>query len=228
MSRLPSVGFGGPILDKVGTVNVQHADDHSAPAGRRKRLPRAEREQQILAVAEQVFATNGYQASSMDDIANRVGLSKPMLYEYFGSKEGLLLACVERARRELLEATTEAAAGAGENAHQLLHDCLLAFFRFSDEHAQSWALLRTEAAIPLATVNTALEATRQQQTDLTARLLEASRPDLDQVQLEAFAESIIGACERLALWREKRSEITAEEATRHLMALISPSLVAQA
>lgn len=209
-------------------MNVQQAAGNSATSGRRKRLPRAEREQQILAVAEQVFATNSYQATSMDDIAHRVGLSKPMLYEYFGSKEGLLLACVERARRELLEATTEAAAGAAGDAAQLLHDCLLAFFRFSDDHAQSWALLRNEAAIPVATVNTELEATREQQTELTVRLLEASRPELDRVRLEAFAESIIGACERLALWREKRPEITAEHATQHLMALISPSLMPQA
>ncbi|MFR9729569.1 TetR/AcrR family transcriptional regulator [Saccharopolyspora sp. MS10] len=206
-------------------MNVQQAGDSPFPTERRKRLPRAERERQILAVAEHVFATRGYQATSMDDIAQGVGLSKPMLYEYFGSKEGLLLACVERARRELLDATTAAAEGAAGSPDRLLHDCILAFFRFADDHAQAWALLRTEAAIPVATVNTALEATREQQTGFTARLLETSRPDLDQLQLEAFAESIIGACERLAYWREKRPEITAEHATQHLMALISPSLL---
>ncbi|MBK0870461.1 MAG: TetR/AcrR family transcriptional regulator [Saccharopolyspora sp.] len=203
-------------------MNAQHAT--STTNGPRKRLPRAEREQQILAVAEEVFAGSGYQASSMDDIAQRVGLSKPMLYEYFGSKEGLLIACVERARRELLDATTVAAANAADN-ETLLHDCLLAFFRFSDDHAQAWALLRSEAAIPSASVDSAVEETRAQQTGLTARLLEASRPDLDPERLEAFAESIIGACERLALWRERSTEITAERATQHLMALISPSLV---
>ena len=75
-------------------MNAQQATP--ATGGRRKRMPRAEREQQILEVAEEVFAGDGYQATSMDDIAQRVGLSKPMLYEYFGSKEGLLLACLEK------------------------------------------------------------------------------------------------------------------------------------
>ena len=192
------------------------------PSGR-KRLPRAERERQILAVAEQVFASDGYQDTSMDDIAQRVGLSKPMLYEYFGSKEGLLLACLERAKRELLEATTRAAAKA-EGPEQLLHDCLHAFFRFSEEHAQAWALLRNEAAIPNSSVNSELESIRMQQTEVTAGLLQVARPDLDPVQLEAFAESIIGASERLALWRERRPDITADEATRHLFALLLPSL----
>ncbi|MER7079911.1 transcriptional regulator, TetR family [Saccharopolyspora kobensis] len=194
-----------------------------ASTGRRKRMSRAEREQQILAVAEEVFAADGYQATSMDDIAARVGLSKPMLYEYFGSKEGLLLACLKRCKRELIEASTVAAAGA-DTPEQLMHDCLLAFFRFGDEHAQAWALLRNEAAVPSASVSSELEAIRLQQRDFTSGLLKAARPDLDDEQLEAFAEAIIGACERLALWREQRPEVTPEKATEHLMTLFAPSL----
>lgn len=198
-------------------------ETQQAPITGRKRMPRAERERQILAVAEQVFAADGYSGTSMDDIAARVGLSKPMLYEYFGSKEGLLLACLQRSKRELLEATTVAAAGA-DTPEQLLHDCLLAFFKFSDEHAQAWALLRNESAVPSASVSTELEAIRMQQMEFTSGLLESARPDLDPVRLEAFAEAIIGACERLALWRDRRPDITAEQATSHLMELFAPSL----
>ncbi|MEV6234077.1 helix-turn-helix domain-containing protein [Saccharopolyspora shandongensis] len=198
-------------------------ETQQAPTTGRKRMPRAERERQILAVAEQVFAADGYQGTSMDDIAARVGLSKPMLYEYFGSKEGLLLACLQRAKRELLEATTVAAAGAA-TPEQLLHDCLLAFFKFSDDHAQAWALLRNESAVPSSSVSSELESIRMQQMEFTSGLMSAARPDLDPVQLEAFAEAIIGACERLALWRDRRPEITAEQATGHLMALFAPSL----
>lgn len=177
----------------------------------------------MLGVAEHVFATDGYQASSMDEIARRVGLSKPMLYEYFGSKEGLLLACLERAKRELLDATVAAAADA-TGPEQLVHDCLLAFFAFGDEHSLTWKLLRNESALPAASVDTGLEAIRKQQTQFTAGLLESARPDLGADRLEAFAEAIIGACERLALWREQQPEITPEKATEHLMALITPSL----
>ncbi|GAA2348537.1 TetR/AcrR family transcriptional regulator [Saccharopolyspora halophila] len=188
-------------------------------------MSRAEREKQILAVAERVFANEGYQMTSMDEVAAEVGLSKPMLYEYFGSKEGLLLACLQRAKRELLESTNLAAAAA-EGPEQLLFDCLLAFFKFSDEHGQAWALLRNEFSIPNASINTELEAIRVQQRDFTAGLLGNIRTDLDDQQLEAFAESIIGACERLAMWREQRPEVTAEKATEHLMSLIAPSLAA--
>ncbi|MCI2416674.1 TetR/AcrR family transcriptional regulator [Saccharopolyspora sp. K220] len=198
-------------------------DAQQAPTTGRKRMPRAERERQILAVAEQVFAADGYQAASMDNIAARVGLSKPMLYEYFGSKEGLLLACLQKSKRELLAATTVAAAVAS-TPEQLLHDCLLAFFKFGDEHAQAWALLRNEAAVSSASVNSEFEAIRAQQVDFTAGLLKTARPALDPVRLEAFAEAIIGACERLAVWRERHPEVTPEQATDHLLALLSPSL----
>lgn len=189
----------------------------------RKRLPRAERERQILEVAEKVFATGGYQNASMDNIAAGVGLSKPMLYEYFGSKEGLLLACLQRAKQELYECTAEAARNA-EDTRQLLYECLLAFFRFGDDHAQAWALLRNESAIPGISVNSELESIRSQQTAFTAGLLEAARPDLDAARLEAFAEAIIGACERLALWRERDPSVSPEQVTDHLLALIGPSL----
>ncbi|WP_343231366.1 TetR/AcrR family transcriptional regulator [Saccharopolyspora ipomoeae] len=196
----------------------------SSPAlGGRKRMSRAEREAQILEVAERVFASDGYQASSMDDIAGQVGLSKPMLYEYFGSKEGLLLACLRRSKRELLEATSQAAANA-TSSEQLLYDCMLAFFRFGDEHQQAWALLRNEFSIPNASVNSELEAIRIQQRDFTANLLRQVRSDLDDEQAEAYAESIIGASERLALWREHRPEVTAEKATEHMITLFTPGL----
>ncbi|WP_019855282.1 TetR/AcrR family transcriptional regulator [Actinopolyspora mortivallis] len=190
-------------------------------------MSRAEREQQILGVAEEVFATRGYQATSMDDIARRVGLSKPMLYEYFGSKEGLLLACLERVRRELLEATTSAAAANAGDPERQLHDGLLAFFRFGEEHKQSWALLRTESAVVGAGLDTELEGFRTQQAEFTEEMLRVALPNTDPARLEAFAEAIIGACERMALWRENRPEITPERVTEHLMALIWPSLSAE-
>lgn len=206
-------------------MEIQRTPGRKATTTPRKRASRAERERQILAVAEEVFAADGYQAASMDQIAQRVGLSKPMLYEYFGSKEGLLLACLEKAKRELLDCTSTAASNAA-SPEQLLYDCLLAFFQFSDEHRQTWELLRNETALPSAPVTSGLEAIRMQQTEFTAGLLKIARPELEPQRLEAFAESIIGACERLALWRERRPEITPEMATEHLMAMLAPSLTA--
>ncbi|MGH3994271.1 MAG: TetR/AcrR family transcriptional regulator, partial [Pseudonocardiaceae bacterium] len=109
-------------------------------------MARADRERQMLEVAEELFAERGYQAASMDEIAERVGVSKPMLYAYFGSKDGLLLGCVRRARAELREVTMAAIAQGG-TPYEVLRRGLIAHFRFIDAHTSAWAILRTEAAL---------------------------------------------------------------------------------
>src|SRR5579884_3424913 len=65
-------------------------------AGGTKRLPRAVREQQMLDAAVQMFSVNGYHETSMDAIAAEAQISKPMLYLYYGSKEDLFGACLNR------------------------------------------------------------------------------------------------------------------------------------
>jgi AcrR family transcriptional regulator len=62
-----------------------------------KGVPRLEREDQILTVASEVFANEGFATTNIQAIAERAGISKPLIYNYFGSKEGLFLACIERA-----------------------------------------------------------------------------------------------------------------------------------
>ena len=62
-----------------------------------KGVPRLEREGQILTVASEVFATEGFATTNIQAIAKGAGISKPLIYNYFGSKEGLFLACLERA-----------------------------------------------------------------------------------------------------------------------------------
>jgi AcrR family transcriptional regulator len=62
-----------------------------------KGVPRADREEQILLAACEVFGTHGYGVTAMADIAARAGISKPLVYAYFGSKEELLRACLHHA-----------------------------------------------------------------------------------------------------------------------------------
>jgi AcrR family transcriptional regulator len=182
-------------------------------------MPRADRERQMMTVAEQVFADRGFVAASMDEIAERVGVSKPMLYEYFGSKEGLLVACIRRARAELLHVTSQAAFNA-PNPEEMLRAGLVAYFRFVRAHQQSWALLRTEAAVVGASAAEEIEAGRQQQTDLISGTMALYAPDPSPVDLTQAAEVIVGGCERLALWCDKHPETSPEDAAELVMQLI--------
>lgn len=77
-----------------------------------KGVARADREAQILEVATRVFGTSGFAATSVADVAEQAGISKPLIYNYFGSKEGLYAACV-RGAAEALTAEIERTAASG-------------------------------------------------------------------------------------------------------------------
>ncbi len=180
----------------------------------RRRVGRAERERQILDAAVSVFGERGYQNASMDQVAERVGVTKPVLYTHFGSKHGLLLACIARARAELLEVTS-AAATAAATPEEMLRSGTLAFFDYLEREAPAWTLLYSESAV----TGEAIEQIRAQQTDFIATLLAAQAPHTDPQRLTGWAQVIVGACERLALWRA-RSGASSEQATDYLMDLV--------
>ncbi len=183
-------------------------------AAPRRRVGRAEREQQILAAAVAVFTERGYQGASMDAVAERVGVTKPVLYTHFGSKEGLLLACIARARAELLAVTT-AAVSEASGAEDMLRRGIRAFFDFLDTQGGACSLLYTEPTV----AGDALEGIRAQQTDFIAALLAAQDPGTEHQRLTGWAQVIVGACERLALWRDRDPRVSASDATEYLMDL---------
>jgi AcrR family transcriptional regulator len=181
-------------------------------------MPRAERESQMMAVAEEVFSERGYVDASMDEIAERVGVSKPMLYEYFGSKEGLLVACVRQASAELHRATSEAAAAA-DTPENKLRNGLLAYFEFIRRHNETFLVLSSQAAALAPSAHRELEAARRQQTDLITMGLAECGPRPAPVELTAMAEIIVGGCERLALYCHQNPEIGPEQAAEMVMTL---------
>lgn len=194
---------------------------------KRKRMPRAERMRQMVEVAEQVFSARGYASASMDEIAELVGVSKPMLYEYFNSKEGLLLACIRESRSILREVTEQATVGAA-TAEEALRRGLLAFFVFIRERRQAWSLLRHEMALIGTPAADEVEETRRQQTDLIAALMSGHFDSGDDLRAEAAAEFVVGACERLAIWCERHDEVTPELATEYAMDVLWSGLRSRA
>jgi len=186
--------------------------------GKRRRMPRADRERQMLDVAEGVFAERGYQSASMDEIAELVGVSKPMLYAYFGSKDGLLMACIRRARADLREVTTAAIAEGGSPL-DVMRRGLVAHFRFIDAHTRAWAILRTEASLagPAAAE---VEEVRNQQAQLIVESTAAFAPGVGPLLVEAYAQMLVGATERVSLWREQHPEITPEAAAELIIAVV--------
>lgn len=184
----------------------------------RRRLPRAEREEQLLSVAQAFFGERGFRAPSMDEIALRAGVTKPVLYDHFGSKDGLIAASIRRAGTQLL-ADVAGAVDAAHGPEQILRAGFAAFFGFVESHGQGWFLLISEDTL-VGPAAEAVESIRRQQADYVAERLAAVFPNADADDVNAFAQAIIGACERVALWRREHPDISAGRATDSVMSLV--------
>jgi AcrR family transcriptional regulator len=177
-------------------------------------MPRPVREQVILRVAGQVFAEGGYDRASMDRIAALAGVSKPMLYAYFGSKEGLYLAYIERTGGELVQRLVGADRGDGTHPQPRLRAVINEFLAFVAEHSDGWTVLFRElnARRPLAEQVAQLRA---EVVDQVRRMLESadqsSSAGLQPPASEGVAEAIVGAGEALANWWLKKPEVARED-----------------
>src|SRR4051812_30774866 len=109
----------------------------------RTRLSRSERMEQTLTAAHELFAARGYADVTMDEIAAAVGVTKPLLYNYFGNKERLYIACMERAG-DALTATIAGSVRATSSPGEALGAGVRAFFTFLDSDRAAWAVLFDE------------------------------------------------------------------------------------
>ena len=104
------------------------------------RLPAAERRQQLLDVAVTTFSEQGYRNTSMNDIAEAAGVTKPVLYQHFSSKRELVLELLSELGGRLRAALSSSAAQAGSPRRQV-EDGLLAYFRWIAEHQGGFQVL---------------------------------------------------------------------------------------
>ena len=178
--------------------------------GQRK-VPRAVREPHMLEMAGSVFAARGYHEASMDEIAELAGVSKPMLYSYFGSKEGLYLAYVELSFQRLITAIDEAVAGAGPDVERQVRAGTLAYYRYVDEHRDGFRVLYREAgAQGRMTPRQHRHLSRRTAAGLEQILLAAEGPPIERDDLEMLTEMWIGAARLLADWWLDHPELSTE------------------
>ncbi|MCV7077732.1 TetR/AcrR family transcriptional regulator [Mycobacterium szulgai] len=166
-------------------------------AGGTKRLPRAVREQQMLDAAVQMFSVNGYHETSMDAIAAEAQISKPMLYLYYGSKEELFGACLNREMSRFIDGV-RADIDFNQSPKDLLRNTIVSFLRYIDENRASWIVMYTQATSSQAFAQTVREG-REQIIDLVAGLVRAgTRSPRSDAEIEMMAVALVGAGEAVA------------------------------
>jgi AcrR family transcriptional regulator len=200
-------------------------------SGHRTRVSREARMEQTLSAAHELFAERGYAAVTMDGIAGRVGVTKPLLYNYFGNKERLYIACMERAGDALTQ-TIGAAVAATLGPVEALEAGVRAFFEFLDSDRAAWAVLFDETLPQGGEVADRVAAYRGRILDLvSASMLEqmpARRRDAARTEVEALSTALLGAAEALARWWLRTGALTAPAAAELLVATVEPGLRARA
>jgi AcrR family transcriptional regulator len=120
----------------VTSTPASPADSLSA----KQRLPRDERRAQLLTAALEVFTSAGYHAAAMDEIADRAGVSKPVLYQHFPSKLDLYLAVLDLHVDSLVYTIQRAIASTKDNADRV-RATVDAYFNFIEEEGEAYRLL---------------------------------------------------------------------------------------
>lgn len=122
-------------------ANATEPKGGSSTANRRgSRLPRDERRGQLLGAASEIFVDRGYHAAGMDEIADRAGVSKPVLYQHFSSKLELYLAVLAQHVDNLVSGVRQALRTTTDN-RQRLRAAVQAFFDFIEHDGQGYRLI---------------------------------------------------------------------------------------
>ncbi|WP_328996375.1 TetR/AcrR family transcriptional regulator [Kribbella sp. NBC_01245] len=194
----------------------------SAPAAPRRR-DRAAREREILDAAERIFGERGYQGTSMDHVAAAAGVSKPLVYQYYGSKDGLFLATLSRLRAQLLDYVSDSILAAPDT-EKAMYAGLVGWFTFLDEHPRAWAVMVDEGMLTTGPAAEAADAVRTDFVNLIATMIRLNQPaesPYDDEEVQIVAQSISGATERLAIWRTRSGGgPTPEKVATTLMSLL--------
>lgn len=171
---------------------------------RRRKLPRADRERQMLRVAAAVFGRRGYHAASMDEIARRCGVTKPMLYAYFGSKDGLYLATVDRMGAYLVAAVERLMAE--PDARRRLREGVDLVLELIHRDRHGWAVLYAEG-LGEGPVARHVARYRDAIVQAAAVTLADAAPGRGAKQAQPYAVGLLGAGEALARWWLDRGSV---------------------
>jgi AcrR family transcriptional regulator len=195
--------------------------------GQRARLPRAEREQQMLSAAHALFAERGYGAVTMDDVAAAAGITKPLLYNYFGNKERLYLACMEPAGEALVATVVRAVANTSD-ASEALEAGLRSFFAFLAADRAAWRVLFDETLPRGGEVARRVGEHRERIVALVGETLLAQLPRAQRArastEVQAMSVAVLGAAEALGRWWLRTDATSADGAAQMLIDTLEPGL----
>src|SRR3712207_4767308 len=197
---------------------MSSATSGTQATGRPVRLPRSARRKQLLAAAQQVFVAQGYHSAAMDDIAEKAGVSKPVLYQHFPGKLELYLALLDT-HAEAIVGSVRAAMTATTDNKDRVGGAVRAYFDFVDHESEAFRLVFESDLRNDPAVRERVARVEQGCIDAITHTI-ISDTGVSRERAELLASGLVGAAETAAqFWLAGGRKIPKAEAEALLAAL---------
>jgi AcrR family transcriptional regulator len=125
--------------------STRGTNEDGTDSSHRTRMSGKERRQQLLDVGRTLFAEKGFEGTSVEEIAATAGVSKPLVYEHFGGKEGMYAVVVDREMRQLLDMVTQSLTGG--HPRELLEQAALALLDYIESSSDGFRILVRDSPV---------------------------------------------------------------------------------
>lgn len=183
------------------------------------RLPRQVRRRQLLGAAQEVFVAHGYHAAAMDEIAERAGVSKPVLYQHFPGKLELYLALLDESADELVAIVKAALSSTADNK-QRVPATFKAFFDFVASSGEAFRLVFESDLSNEPAVRARLEATMQDCAEMVSQSIQ-SDAGLDDAEAHLLGMALVGMAQVSSRYWLSTGQAIPKDAAEQLIARLA-------
>ena len=176
----------------------------------------SERREQLIVVARQLFAERGFEGTSVEEIASRAKVSKPVVYEHFGGKEGLYAVIVDR-ELSAISATITTALSSSTSPSVIVERAALALLTYIEDAPDGFRLLSSSTDRAAGTYSTLLNDVAIQVSGILAT--QFADHGLDARTAPLYAQMLVGIVSSPAWWWLENPAMSKEEVAAHMVNL---------
>ncbi|MDO5721479.1 MAG: TetR/AcrR family transcriptional regulator [Actinomycetaceae bacterium] len=184
---------------------------------KRTRMTGIQRREQLIEVGRTVFATRGFDSTSVEEIASQAGVTKPVVYEHFGSKEGIYAVIVDREVQRLVSAISQSL-GSATHPRAIVENTALTLLDYIDNYTDGFkVLVRDAPSEPNSSYSSIIGDVASRVEHLLAERFALAHIDAKWAPL--YAQMLVGLIAQVGLWWVEERTFSKEVVAAHVVNL---------